>query len=293
MGCRKTRKALMDYADGRLPGEAAARVRAHLDDCRECSRAADRLALSRAALASLGRAAMPGEAGARTLEALAERSARPRGATGFLRSPRAVAAAGLVTAVLVSLAIVIGLYTARGPSDTPALTEKSAPEGASSPVSTRVPGESRDLTRSAPAASMVMPVASVTANNYDRNSIESMAKELEVKKEFARRYTLADAVNLRVSFGRRLADDFMKAGGEGPLLEAMISFVNEGEPTLLPCYAEKAFFTGEPVIIIGLAGPPRNGETPNLTRAEFWAFSLEKFLSDPDLSLVWWGQSQE
>ncbi len=294
MDCRRARKALMEYVDSGLPDGVAAEVRSHLEDCPGCSSAADRLSLSRSALGSLERVAMPAEASRRVMEELKTESGNSRRASGFLRSPRTIATAGLVTAVLVAAAIIVGLYTSRGPSGRQSLTEKSAP-AESKPVS--APGrEERQDSGAGPGPSggpMVMPVAAVTANNYDKDSIESMAKNLEVKKKFAERYTLADAVTLRVLFCQKLADDFVAAGGDGPTLEAMISFASGSEPTLLPCYAEKALFSGQPVIIIGLSGPPRNGATRSLTRTEFWAFSTEKFVADPSVSIVWWGQSQE
>lgn len=293
MYCRRTRKALKEHADGDLPADAAARVRSHLDGCAKCSRAARRLSLSSSALASLEDATMPRDASERVLAGIKRDSAGSRPAAGFLRNPRALTAAGLVAAALVGLAIVVGLHAAGGPTKKPAPAGKSAPSAGSS-LSTQMMQEGRDRAATGTeAAPLVLPVAAVTENNYDKDSVESMARNLGVKKEFARRYTLADSVNLGVSFRRKLADDFTAAGGEGPVLEAMISFVSGSEPTLLPCYAEKAFYAGRPVIIVALSGPPRNGATRSLTRTEFWAFSPEGFLSNPETSLVWWGQSQE
>jgi hypothetical protein len=136
-----------------------------------------------------------------------------------------------------------------------------------------------------------MPVARATSNNYDNGSMKTMAEGLDVRKQFAQRYTLSDAVNLRVLFSQKLADQFVALGGDGPTLEAMISYIQQSEPVLLPCYAERALFGGQNVIIVGLSGPPRGGNSKMLSRTEFWVMNPEKFVANPDSCIMWWGQS--
>ncbi len=131
----------------------------------------------------------------------------------------------------------------------------------------------------------------MTGNNYNSDSIKSMAEGLDIKRQFAERYSLDDAVNLRVAYVRKICDEFTASGGDGPMLEAMIGFIEQTEPVMLPCYAEHALFSGRVVIIIGLCGPPRSGSTKQLTRTEFWALDPGTFTTSPDTSMVWWGQS--
>ena len=293
MDCRRAKKSMMEYTDGDLSGVGREEVGRHLESCRDCAALAKKLSISASALGSLGRVPMPEESSARVLAAIGspEKAAKPSGG-GFFRSPRVIATAGMITAVLVALAIVVGLSTGDRPVRQAVVTEKTlTATQASSPAATRGFNKQEDF--SSAQASLVMPVASVTANNYNQDSIKNMAENLDVKKKFAERYTLSDAINMRVDFIRKLADEFVDVGGDGPMLEAMISYVQSTEPVLLPCYAEKALFSDRSVYIIALCGPPRSGASKELTRTEFWAFNPEKFTTNPELSLVWWGQSQK
>lgn len=294
MDCRRAKKSMMEYTDGGLSGGGRGEVGRHLESCRDCAALAEKLSMSASALGSLGRVRMPEESSARVLAAIGspEKGAKPAG-SGFFRSPRVIATAGMIAAVLVALAIVVGLYTGDRPGRQEVVTERTVPATqASSPAATHGLNTQKDFSSNAPA-SLVMPVASVTANNYNQDSIKNMAENLDVKKKFAERYTLSDAINMRVDFIQKLADEFVGVGGDGPMLEAMISYVQSTEPVLLPCYAEKALFSDRSVYIIALCGPPRSGATKELTRTEFWAFNPEKFTTNPELSLVWWGQSQK
>ncbi len=296
MDCRRVKKSLMEYADGGLPAGRRDEVSLHLEACTECSAMADRLALSGAALGSLAPVEMPPDTSARVFAAVTAGEETGR-AAGFFRSPRVVAAAGLVTAVLVGLAIVVGLVTGGRDGEETTVTKRGvATQAVSAPAGeSALQLEQKDALGEGvlPFASLVTPVARATSNNYDEASMKNMAESLEITESFANRYTLSDAINMRYAFIEKLADEFVAAGGDGPMLEAMISYVQQTEPVLLPCYAEKALFSSQPVYIVVLTGPPRSGATSQLTRAEFWAFNPEKFTANPELSLVWWGQSQK
>ncbi len=294
MDCRRVKKSMIKYADGGLSGGGREEVGRHLESCQDCAALVEKLSMSALALGSLGPVRMPEESSARVLSAIGslQKAAKPAGG-GFFRSPRVIATAGMITAVLVALAIVVGLYTGDRPGRQERVTEMTVPATeAGSPAATHGFNTQKDVKGEA-LASLVLPVASVTANNYNQDSIKNMAENLDVKKKFAERYTLSDAINMRVDFNRKLADEFVDAGGDGPVLEAMISYVQSTEPVLLPCYAEKALFSDRSVYIIALCGPPRSGASKELTRTEFWAFNPEKFATNPELSLVWWGQSQK
>jgi len=294
MDCRRARKALMEYSEGGLSKAGRRDIGEHLEACDDCRALSDKLDLSAAALGGLQPVEMPEEASKRVLTAIKSgRVAAPSGG-GFFSSPRTLAAAGAVTAVLVALAIVVGIVTGGKPARKEQVLRSSVPaQTASTQGAAEDAAGQKDLEgmTNAPAASLVLPVARATSNNYDQDSIKSMAESCEVKDKFAERYSLSDAINLRVAFIQKLADEFVAVGGDGPMLEAMISYVQSSEPVLLPCYAEQALFSNEDVIIIGLSGPPRGGTSKMLTRTEFWAMNPARFVANPDTCLVWWGQS--
>ena len=292
MDCRRVRKSLMDYVDGGLSEARRKEVSRHLKSCEDCSTLAEKLTASASALSTLAPEKMSQGASRRVLGAL-ESPAKAIPVVGFFRSPRALAAAGAAAAVLVALAIVVGVFTLGGPGKKPQLSKSAQKKQAAGTAEDQASSEQNYMqtTGSAPAATLVLPVAKITENNYDQDSAKAMAENLEVKNKFADRYSMSDAINLRVSFTKKLADDFSTLGGDGAMLEAMISFIQSTEPVLLPCYVEKAQFAGENVYIVGLCGPPRGGDVKKLTRTEFWAFNPDEFASDPEASLAWWGQS--
>ncbi|HEY5530467.1 MAG TPA: zf-HC2 domain-containing protein [Candidatus Anoxymicrobiaceae bacterium] len=292
MDCRRAKKTLVEYADGGLSRARRDEIGLHLESCEDCRALLGMLEVSREALDKLERVSMPDDASRRTLSTLKSQSASAS-AGGFFRSPRVITAAGIATAVLVGLAIVVGLFTG-GKAPNPKVSQNGS---TTTPVSSSGGAEGltktsvADQTPTPPVGSLVMPVARATSNNYDNGSMKTMAEGLDIKKQFAQRYTLSDAVSLRILFRQKLADLFVELGGDGPTLEAMISYIQVSEPVLLPCYAEKALFGGQNVIIVGLSGPPRGGNSKMLSRTEFWVMSPDKFVANPDSCIVWWGQS--
>ena len=139
-------------------------------------------------------------------------------------------------------------------------------------------------------ASLVLPVVRVTANDYTPEALRATFEKLPVRREFAQRYTMSDAVNLCESFKRKAGEDFTALGQDGAVLEAMITYTEQGEPILLPCYMEKAKYQGQPVWIIGLAAPLRSGKSVNLTRMDVWVMNPDKFVENPDSGVVaFWG----
>lgn len=295
MDCRRARKSLLEYAEGGLSPSRREQVGKHLESCGDCLALADKLAVSAAALEQLTPVEMPDEASHRVLSSMKSRGASAP-APGFFHSTRAIATAGIVTAVLVALAIVVGVVTGGKPSHNTQVLQKGqskTPVSDSGAAGTTAKQVTEPAAEAPPLGSLVLPLAKVTSTDYNDGTMRTMAENLEVKKQFARRYSLSDAINLRIVFIQKLADQFVAVGGDGPTLEAMISFIQKSEPVLLPCYAEKALYSGRNVIIIGLCGPQRGGKSNMLTRTEFWALNPDKFVSNPDLSLEWWGQSLE
>jgi Putative zinc-finger len=289
MNCRRAKKSLIEYVDGGLSKADREEVSRHLESCGDCSALAAKLKTSASAFSKLDPVTMPQQASRRVLGTLKSPGKAPR-AVGFWHSPRALAAAGGVAAVLVALAVVVVVFAVGGPGTKPQQSE-SAVEKQAAGTAEDAQVLSTRTAPSAPTAALVLPVAKITRNNYNEDSAKTMAESLEVKKKFAERYTMSDAINLCVVFTKKLADEFTQLGGDGAMLEAMISFVQSTEPVLLPCYVEKAQYAGENVYIVGLSGPPFGGDTKNLVRTEFWAFNPDEFGADPEASLVWWGQS--
>jgi hypothetical protein len=288
MNCRRVKKSLMEYAEGGLDESRRDQVGQHLASCAQCSGLAERLSLSAAALSTLEPLRMPEEAYLRLGVRTASEGGSRSGA-GLLRSPRALTAAGLVAAALIAIAVVVGITVPGGPVKDTGLSQKAQQTMAAG--ATGKEAETNQPVVPGAIAAIPLPVAKITGNNYDSTSITTMAEGLDIKRQFGERYSLDDAVNLRVAYIRKICDEFALAGGDGPMLEAMIGYIERTEPVVLPCYAEQARFTGRVVIIIGLCGPPRSGSDKQLTRTEFWAFDPGTFTTDPDTSMVWWGQS--
>jgi hypothetical protein len=279
--------------EGGLSSSRREEMGRHLEVCGECSSIAEKLVLSASALGSMEPFLMPKEVSERVLEHIRTPEKAARRAGGFFHSPRVIATAGVVTAALVAVAVLVGVFTADR-QGTEQLTRRAAPTqsisapGFENQGGQNEPGGATEESLGPPP----LPVATITANNYNEDSIRDMADGLDVKNKFAERYSLSDAINLRSVFIQKIADEFVDVGGDGPMLEAMITFIQATEPILLPCYAERALFSGQTVYIIALSAPPRSGATKKLTRVEFWALNPEKFAANPDTSLVWWGQCQ-
>lgn len=295
MKCRKVQKSLIEYTEGGLPEERREATGAHLEGCAECSACAAKLEFSRAALTGLQPVAIPDAAANRVLEsirgAITAKRHRP---VGLLRSPRALALAAGAAALIIGVAVVVGISTGnhikekRG--ETGFVEESARPGTATAPDQEKPPGavtqkESKDLVPQS-LGTVPVPLAKVTANDYTPESLKGMFDTLGVKKEFASRYTMGDAINLRRSYEDKVAGDFVNLGLDAPLLEAMFSYITAGEPVMLPCYVEKARFKGQGVWILALSAPPRGSESVKLTRTEIWVMNPDKFPANPDSSVV-------
>lgn len=288
MYCRRVKKSLMEYAGGGLDESHRDQIGRHLASCQQCAVLAEKLSLSASALSTLEVVEMPEQATRRILVRVESADEVPSG-PGFGHSPRTLATAGLVVAALVTAAIIVGITVPGGPAKKVELSQKTQQTMATGAADKTA--ESSQPATPANTAAIPLPIARMTGNNYNSDSIKSMAEGLDIKRQFAERYSLDDVVNLRVSYVRKICDEFTTSGGDGPMLEAMIGYIERTEPVVLPCYAEQALFSGRVVIIIGLCGPPRSGSTKQLTRTEFWALDPGTFPTSPDTSMVWWGQS--
>jgi hypothetical protein len=293
MDCRQVRKSLLEYSRGDRHVGRREEIERHLETCDGCALIAEKLELSSAALSGLEPVRMSDAAAERVFYKVKKRAgaARSPGAgVSLLRSPRALAGAAAVVGVMVALAVVVGIYTggdtSRDTQTRQAETAETTADEAASKTGTTIPA-------SVASGALPLPIAAATANDYDQESMRTMAEKLEVSEKFASSFSLSDAVNLKISFIRKLADDFVDVGGDGAMLEAMMTFVQTTEPVLLPCYVEKAHFTGREVYIIAFSAPPRSGTSTRLTRTEFWAFDPVTFSQDPEASLLWWGQSSD
>jgi len=300
MSCRRFKNSLLDFADGTLPDERALKLRNHLETCEGCSRAVDQLAMSSSALSSLGTAAMPSDAAARVMSSLrasAQRGDRIRPTfrerTELIFSPRGIATAGAIGLLLIA-AIVVGIVFSGG--GTPTGTNKTV---ISSSANDMIPGgplvmESSAKENSGAAQPIVpqgiatiLPVAKVSKANYDANTLKSTFDSMPLKKDIAERYSMTHAISLGDMFKQKMADIMMSCGGDGPMLEAMITYVTGSEPVLLPYYAEKCEYCGQAAFVIGLAGPRRTAKSMKLTRTEVWVMNPDKFASNPDASLIY------
>ncbi|MHB8895930.1 MAG: anti-sigma factor family protein [Candidatus Geothermincolia bacterium] len=296
MSCRRFRKSLIEYSDGRLDEARTAKIEGHLDSCEGCRQAVQMLSLSRLALSTLEAVRMPAAAGDRVASNLAaygrnDRTA-PRPAPSrfsFLWSPRTLAAAGAGVAILLGIVLVVIAYTGpnsgvKKPLDRLASGTQPVSEGSTPAAGASEQKNARDVLPSGTAA--ILPMVKVSQTNYDENSLRSTFDNMELKKQISSSCTMGQAISMGNLFRRKMSDMMVDAGSDGAMLEAMITYLTNSEPVLLPYYAEHAQFTGQRVYIIGLAGPRRMGETTKLCRTEVWVLSPEKFPANPDSSIV-------
>jgi len=293
MSCRRIRRSLIEYPESDLPEKKREAVLAHLAECADCAALAEKLELSHRALSSLEAASIPEEASGRVLESIRETSRREKTpAVGFFHSPRNLAVAGAVTAVVVAVVLVVGIRLGSNMEKEGGVTTSSLPRaekslGYSWPDSlpeAEVAGE-QDASKMAVVATPT-PVVEVTSNDYNADSLRKAFETLPVNKAFAASFTMTDAINMSGKYIRDAADEFVKLGQDGAVLEAMFSYITAGEPALLPCYVEKARFQGRDVWILGLSAPPRSGKSTNLTRTEVWVMDPVKFQANPDSGVV-------
>lgn len=300
MSCRRFRKSLAEYADGTLSGGRADEVRAHVESCAECKASVEKMALARSALSSLTTVKMPEASAGRVLQTLRSSvqgaapavSAAPS-RLGFLWSPRVLAGVGTAAALVIALLVVVMVYSGGGPTTTVTRngftydqTSGEAPTTPAAATSTS-PGEQKTQAVVPTGVASIMPVVKVSNDNYDDAKLRSTFDSMEVKKEIARRYSITHAITMGSLFRRKLADMMCENGQDGACLEAMIIYLTNTEPVLLPYYAEKAQYLGQGVFIIGFAGPRRTGNTGMLTRTEIWVMNPDKFTSSPDSSIVY------
>ena len=284
MHCRRVRKSLIEYEEGSLSEERVNALESHLEGCPDCAALAAKLEFSREELSSLEPVAIPEGTSSRILASLRRATPKKRSWLELLRSPRAITAGAVVVAVLIAVVVVVGLRTGGGPT-TVTKTGKSS--------DLTVPAhEGEKLEQSATSGSSTggpggpLPLVKFTTNDYTPDSLRVAFDNLQVKKDFAGTYTMSDAINLAQGFAKKAADDFASLGGDAPMLEAMFTYITSGEPTLLPCYVEKARFQGKACWIILLAAPPRSGGTVKLTRTEAWVMDPVKFAENPDGGVV-------
>ncbi len=284
MRCRKVRKSLLEYERGTLSEERVKATEAHLEGCPDCAALAVKLEFSRDALSPLEPVAIPEDASGRILASLRQVTPRKRSWVELLRSPRAVTVGAVVAAVLIAVVVVVGLRTGGGPTT---VTKTSKGSDLTAPAS-----EAEKLEQSTTSGPSTggpggpLPLVKFTTNDYTPDSLRLAFDNLQVKKDFASAYTMSDSVNLAEGFTRKAAKDFANLGGDAPLLEAMFTYITSGEPTLLPCYVERARFQGKDCWVILLAAPPRSGGSVKLTRTEAWVMDPLKFSQNPDAGVV-------
>lgn len=283
MRCRKVRKSLLEYEGGTLPEKQGREVEAHLEGCPDCAAFAAKLEFSREALSPLEPVSIPEGTSGRILASLRQATPRKRPWLELLRSPRVITAGAVVAAVLIAVVVVVGLRTGGGPQQE-SISRKTTPGKSSDTAGPAAEAEKLESTGGPAAAPL--PLIKFTTNDYTPDSLRLAFDNLQVKKEFADAYTMSDAINLDQGFIRKAAEDFANLGGDAPLLEAMFIYITSGEPTLLPCYVERARFQGKDCWIILLAGPPRSGDSVKLTRTEAWVMDPVKFSQNPDSGVV-------
>lgn len=295
MSCRGVRKSLLEYSSGGLPDNVRESVRLHLESCPSCEALAVKLRLSAKALSSAPPPVMSEESSGRVLAAIRRQNAVAAGkpAGSWLRSRQALALGGGAAAVIVAIALFIGLQGGKqagvGELEERAAIGQASDEVRSSAAEAPSPAaaqKSAGFESGVAAGPPPAPVVTASSSDYTPDSLRAMVEALPVRKEFAGRYTMSDAAVLGATYAKKAADEAAGHGMDGPELEAMISYITASEPVMLPCYVENASFNGRGVWIIGFAAPPRSGESVKLSRTEVWVMDPTKFEANPDSSIV-------
>lgn len=296
MSCRRMRNSLVQYADNELEGARADEVRAHLESCERCRSAARKLHLSREAISSLDGLSVPEDSVGRIFDAVKARlgakpSVRERLADrlGFLNTPRGAHAAGVALAVLIVLSVAVFAYIGPGNETDPAPGTKDVARESETTVPASFGEEPKpDTDAQAPAlAATIMPVVKVSETNYDQDSLKASFEEMEIRRRIAQEYNMSHCIQYGRMYREKVADMMVDAGQDGAMLDAMMTFVTNSEPVLLPYYAEHCRYTGQEVFVMGFAGPKRTASSNKLTRTEVWVLSPEKFPAGPDSSIVY------
>lgn len=306
MRCRIARKRLIEYLDGGLTASERTDLEKHMESCNGCAKVLKKLELSGDTLSSAQPVELTKEASERILHNLRHQFAIKEPSSRLSRlfgSRRAVAIAG-ATAVILFAVVVVGGITAIFVSDSfeessrevSVLETKSAEdsaEGATEILSTGAEDtSSKSLEGEGFAAEeqalseLLRPVVVISQTDYTDASLRAMIENLELRKQIEKYYTLVDALDLKRENTEILVTEFAGQGEDGEILGNIMEYITKGESALLPYYVEKALYGGRQVLYICLAGPPRTGDSNNLTRTEIWVIDPAVYPTNPDGSLV-------
>lgn len=301
------RKSLIEYLDGGLSEAERRDIGRHIEECPKCLELAGKLETSTGSLSTLKHpVTLPGASSESILRNLRHEIAikEPPGKLAVMFSSGRGAAIAGAAAVVLLLVVVFGGITI-------SLTSRNwrQPSGEVSNLATKTAEEKESetdilsVTESGPedqsrealpsGTSRPDPEVKITAADYNAQTLKDNIDNLELIDKFSSGYTMSDAINLKKEFTSQLAAGFTSQSQDGELLRSMIDFVSTGETVLLPCYAEKASFSGQNAFIICLVAPTRTGESLKLSRVEIWVLSPEMYVSNPNTSLLNWQQIDE
>lgn len=299
MRCWRAKRKLNDYVEGKLEGHEKEELESHLEKCSRCKERAQEIELSQKALKALSLEELSQDKQTKILHQ-AKQALGKEPASRRVFQPKLAAALGSAAAVLIAIAIVVGLLTTG--------TEKKTSEKGESVVSQEdamsshrykdVKGEPEasplgltvEESRTWEPAGRPLPRAESTANDYNPQSLREKLEEMKIREKFGSAYTLADAVQLKDDYTNTLSLKASELGFDGALVKVMISYVTSDEPVQLPAYAEKARFNRREAIIISLAAPMAKSKSNKLERIDVWVFDAGKFLENPDSSFLFFLQ---
>ena len=302
----KIKKLLSEYMDGYLRPDKARMVEGHLATCPSCRETKDELEVAVKACGELPWVEMPLEVETSILEMIREEESIARRRSRLLsRLPRpaiVAAGAGVVSAIIAVVLVIsltggggeVALREAEKPEEKGAVTtEEASPTFPMEAPPTM--GLKQNLLNLASGLGQAVgvipqPVVAKTDNDYDQSSIRDLAEQLPVHHLVATEYTMADAINLGREFLSLILEQLPSMGEQNATLESMVKFITKEEPVALPVYAEKAKFQGKDAWIIGLAAPPRSGDSNDLSRLEIWVLNPESFSQDPNSSILFFGE---
>ncbi|MDD5747751.1 MAG: hypothetical protein PHP64_01645 [Actinomycetota bacterium] len=305
MNCRKARRLLVDFEKKKLKGKTEDDLLLHIKDCQRCMSLCRKLETSSLALSEVTSEKIPEGTAANILEAIQERKGnetREKHKRPFL-SLKNLTTAGAV-AILVAVAIVAGISLMEKPAEKASFStqeEKSTKQGkVPSKYAEEEAPRSHDFVSTPGSTEKIFePLVKITDNNYNKDTLREFFDKSALRKEIAKRFTVASAITLRANFEQEIIDKFLDIQSEGnpkdiasqaALTQVIMSYLISGEPVQLPVYLEYAKFNGENAVIIGLAGPRFGSKSNRLKRFDVWVLAPQRFLTNRDSSIMFFLQ---
>ena len=269
MRCKEALKLTGPYVDGELAGAESSRLEKHLESCRDCT---CRLSFIRGLaheIASLPAIEPTAEESIRLMNRIRGEMAAPAAHKPAARRVR-LATAALSLLVAVTVGVTWAIWGGGGPATNVEVTsvEGGEPSGETKFESTTgmEPHAGWPADAGTISTAMTRPSLVVSGNEYTPKELETFRNDLGTRLDFYSTYWYpAGSTNVQAAGIEQIRQDLVddlsqqaQAAGRNPeeLKKAIqAALAQEGDNTLLPCYAELAKMAGKDVWLVSMSGP--------------------------------------